>query len=415
MITLRSRLQKFYPLNRSFMKKNLPNCLCFRNSAGRLLALLILSSVFITANVFAQNGTVGIGTETPNDKAVLDIVSASKGLLIPRLTRVQRDVLQAPGTNNTEINGLLIYNVTAQRFNFWLDNQWYDISNGAIGPQGPQGLVGPAGATGPAGAAGPVGAPGPTGSQGPAGTTGPIGPAGSPGPVGAPGPAGPAGAPGPIGPKGDNGATWLSGSGAPASSLGNLNDLYLDNDLGDVYIKGSGGWVLSANIKGPVGPTPDNVWVKNGNAGTTPGTSGDFIGTRDAKDFVMATNLAERLRITSAGNVGIGVFAPSRKLEVNGTARIGVNGTTISNMIKTSTAGTIPIIAAGASQVVTFSVSGAAASSSVMISPSGALPDGLLIAYARVSAAGVVEVKFTNVSSTQTSAITQNFHLTIIE
>ena len=133
-------------------------------------------------------------------------------------------------------------------------------------------------------------------------------------------------------------------------------------------MKGSGGWVLSANIKGPIGPTPDNVWVKNGNLGTTPGTSGDFIGTRDAKDFVLATNLAERLRITSAGNVGIGVFAPSRKLEVNGTARVGINGTTISNIIKSSTAGTIPIIAAGASQVVTFSVTGAATTSSVMIS-----------------------------------------------
>lgn len=424
------------------MKKKLPNLLHFKNIAGKLAALLILGSVFISADVFAQSGSVGIGTESPNDKAVLDIVSANKGLLIPRLSTVQRDVLQAPGANNSAINGLLIYNVTAQRFNFWLDNQWYDISNGAMGPQGPQGLIGPAGATGPAGAAGPVGAPGPTGSQGPAGATGPvgpagapgpvgapgptgpvgpagatgpIGPAGAPGPVGAPGPAGPAGAPGPIGPKGDNGATWLSGSGAPASSLGSLNDLYLDNDLGDVYIKGSGGWVLSANIKGPVGPTPDNVWVKNGNAGTTPGTSGDFIGTRDAKDFVLATNLAERLRITSAGNIGIGVFAPSRKLEVNGTARIGVNGTTISNIIKATSSGTIPGIAAGASQVVTFAVSGAAATSSVMISPSGALPDGLLIAYARVASAGVVEVKFTNITAAPTSSITQNFHLTIIE
>jgi hypothetical protein len=155
--------------------------------------------------------------------------------------------------------------------------------------------------------------------------------------------------------------------------------------------------------------------VKNGNVGTTPGTSGDFLGTRDAKDLVLATNLAERIRISSAGNVGIGVFAPSRKLDVNGTARIGVNGTTISNIIKTSTAGTIPIIAAGASQIVTFSIPNAGTTSSVMISPSGALPDGLLIAYARVSAAGVVEVKFTNVTSTPTSAITQNFNLTIIE
>jgi hypothetical protein len=400
------------------MKKKLPNRHYFRNLAGKLLGLLILSSIFLSAEVFAQSGAVGIGTETPNDKSVLDIVSNSKGLLIPRLTGVQRDALQAPGTTNIEINGLLIFNATTQRFNFWLNNQWYDVSNGAAGPQGPQGLAGPAGATGPTGVPGPVGAPGPTGTPGPAGLTGPVGPAGTPGPVGAPGsagPVGPAGSPGPIGPQGQSGATWLSGSGAPDAALGKQNDLYLDNDLGDVYMKSSGGWVLSANIKGPVGPTPDNVWVKNGNTGTTPGTSGDFLGTRDAKDLVLATNLAERLRITSSGNIGIGVIAPSRKLEVNGTSRIGVNGTTINNIIKVSSTGNIPGITAGGSQVVSFSVTSAAITASVMISPASALPDGLIIAYARVSAAGVVEVKFTNVGSSPTSVISENFYITIIE
>lgn len=448
------------------MIKNLPSLFKFKSSAGKFLALLIVSTIFFSADVFAQSGSVGIGTETPNDKTVLDIVSDSKGLLIPRLTLAQRDVLQAPGSSNTAINGLLIYNVTAQRFNFWLDNQWYDISNGPIGPQGPQGLagpvgaigpvgiagpvgpqgpvgsVGPAGATGPAGvagptgpqgpvgsvgpagdvgpagAAGPQGAPGPVGDAGPAGATGPagaVGPAGAPGPTGVPGPQGPDGPAGPPGPQGTNGATWLSGSGVPSTALGIQNDLYLDNDLGDVYIKGAGGWVLSANIKGPVGPTPDNVWVKNGNVGTTPGTSGDFIGTRDVKDFVIATNLVERLRVSATGNVGVGVFAPSRKLDVNGNARIGLNGTTINNIIKASAAGNLPVIAPGTSIAVPFTVAGAALSSSVMVSPTSALPDGLLIAYSRVSAAGIVEVKFTNVGAGATTASSQNFHITIIE
>jgi len=60
----------------------------------------------------------------------------------------------------------------------------FDMTYGAVGPQGP---VGPQGATGPAGAAG---APGPKGVQG---AVGPQGPAGVQGPTGPTGPTGPKG------------------------------------------------------------------------------------------------------------------------------------------------------------------------------------------------------------------------------
>lgn len=409
------------------MIKNLRTQFKLQSNAVRILVFIFFSLLSSTADLLAQTGSVGIGTETPNEKTVLDIVSSTKGLLIPRLTNTQRNALQATGTSNTQINGLLIYNTTAQRFNFWLNDQWYDISNGPMGPQGPQGLLGPAGSTGPAGTPGlqgnpgSAGIPGPDGNTGPAGLTGPAGTPGTPGtpgmagPTGNPGSPGPAGSPGLQGPQGENGATWTTGSGVPSASTGRLNDFYLNSDNGEVYVKSASGWNLSANIKGPIGPTPDNVWVKNGNTGTTPGTSGDFIGTRDLKDFVVATNLVERLRITSNGNVGIGLLSPSRKLDVAGSARIGLSGTTITNIIKTLVSGNIPSVAPATTAMVMFTVAGANISSSVAISPGNALPDGLLIAYSRVSASGTVEVKFTNVSATATTAITQDFHITIIE
>lgn len=40
------------------------------------------------------------------------------------------------------------------------------------------------------------------------------------------------------------GTTWYSETGVPSSSLGNLNDFYLDTDTGSIYKKTSGGWVL---------------------------------------------------------------------------------------------------------------------------------------------------------------------------
>src|SRR5215467_5456955 len=47
----------------------------------------------------------------------------------------------------------------------------FDVTYGAVGPQGPMGLIGPTGARGPAGPQGPAGATGATGPQGPVGAS----------------------------------------------------------------------------------------------------------------------------------------------------------------------------------------------------------------------------------------------------
>lgn len=57
-------------------------------------------------------------------------------------------------------------------------------------------------------------------------------------------------------------------------------------------------------------------WTTLGNAGTNAATN--FIGTIDAVDFVTRTANAERMRITSGGNVSIGGFTPNYKLDIFG-------------------------------------------------------------------------------------------------
>lgn len=62
-------------------------------------------------------------------------------------------------------------------------------------------------------------------------------------------------------------------------------------------------------------------WRTTGNAGTNAGTN--FIGTTDAVDFVTRTSNLERMRVTAAGNVGIGIAVPTQRLDVQGgNARI---------------------------------------------------------------------------------------------
>jgi len=63
----------------------------------KIIALYFLSLSCIT---FSQ---VGIGTTTPDPSALLDIVSSSSGILIPRMSQSERDAILAP------IEGLLIY------------------------------------------------------------------------------------------------------------------------------------------------------------------------------------------------------------------------------------------------------------------------------------------------------------------
>lgn len=59
-----------------------------------------------------------------------------------------------------------------------------------------------------------------------------------------------------------------------------------------------------------------NDWKLLGNAGTNP--TNNFLGTTDNQALVFRTNNTERARITNTGNVGIGTTTPTARLNVNG-------------------------------------------------------------------------------------------------
>lgn len=108
-------------------------------------------------------------------------------------------------------------------------------------------LYGPKTAQGWGGSTLLVGAKGDTGATG---ATGPVGPAGPQGATGLQGPAGPQG------PAGQNGNTILSGTGAPASTVGNAGDFYIDSQSDALYgPKTAQGWDSPTSLVGPKGDT----------------------------------------------------------------------------------------------------------------------------------------------------------------
>ncbi len=108
-----------------------------------------------------------------------------------------------------------------------------------------------------------------------------------------------------------------------------------------VYNNGAGAllpagyWYNSGTAASPLwvqllnGGSPGTAWLLLGNTNTTPSTSPigtaigagqHYVGTKDAKDFVIGTTNLERMRVTSAGNIGIGVASPSAALHVKATS-----------------------------------------------------------------------------------------------
>lgn len=66
----------------------------------------------------AKNGNVGINTTAPNNSALLEMNSTSKGLLIPRMTSAQRIAIPTPGP------GLMVYDLTAKTIFLHDGTQW---------------------------------------------------------------------------------------------------------------------------------------------------------------------------------------------------------------------------------------------------------------------------------------------------
>lgn len=319
---------------------------------------LLISLLLISHILFAQDN-VGIGTNTPNSSAKLDVTANDKGVLIPRLTTVQRLAIPSPA------NGLLVYDTDADCFYYYItaSTSWVSLcaagvgatgptgaagingSTGATGDTGPTGIQGPTGDTGPTGAQGATGLVGPTGSQGITGATGIVGPTGNTGiqgvtgATGATGIQGVTGATGTQGVTGNTGATGIQGPTGATGIQGATGNTGAQGTTGNTGLIGATGATGPSGVTGSTGATGPNwnitnltwnnngtitlntdqpssfsstagAWLTTGNTGTNP--TANWIGTNDAQHLQFRTGGVNRMRILDFTHptVGIGTIVP---------------------------------------------------------------------------------------------------------
>ncbi|MCR9181685.1 MAG: fibrobacter succinogenes major paralogous domain-containing protein [Flavobacteriaceae bacterium] len=85
--------------------------------------LLMIALVLIITNAFAQ---VGIGTETPDPSAKLDVTSTTQGFLPPRMTFMHRDLIPTPA------EGLIIYNTNTKCLETYNGTNWINICDNNV-------------------------------------------------------------------------------------------------------------------------------------------------------------------------------------------------------------------------------------------------------------------------------------------
>lgn len=68
-----------------------------------------------------SEGVVGIGTNSPNAAARLDVTSTTSGFLPPRMTTAQRDAISTPP------DGLMLYNSTTNKLQVRAAGSWVDL------------------------------------------------------------------------------------------------------------------------------------------------------------------------------------------------------------------------------------------------------------------------------------------------
>lgn len=120
--------------------KNFKNSTIIKNkitSQAKLLLIILLTFSFqlLALDGLTQNVGINATGSLPDNSALLDLNSSEKGLLVPRMTTIQRDAIPSPA------NSVLIFNTTTECFEAYHASTSSWVAFGCIGCSLPSGVT----------------------------------------------------------------------------------------------------------------------------------------------------------------------------------------------------------------------------------------------------------------------------------
>ena len=86
--------------------------------------LIFVLTVLLGLNAYSQGLSISLQSNTePDASAILDVIATNKGLLLPRLTDLQRNAIPSPAA------GLLIFNTSSNKVNVFNGQYWRSIDD----------------------------------------------------------------------------------------------------------------------------------------------------------------------------------------------------------------------------------------------------------------------------------------------
>ena len=86
------------------------------------ILLSLLLAIGSTIVLYSQSVGINIDGSTPHTSSILDIKSSTKGLLIPRMTTIQRSAIPAPAT------GLMVFDTNTNSYWYYDGSSWINQS-----------------------------------------------------------------------------------------------------------------------------------------------------------------------------------------------------------------------------------------------------------------------------------------------
>jgi hypothetical protein len=83
-----------------------------------LIAAAVILVLFSSNIIHAQSMGISNAAITPDPSSILEMRTTDKGILIPRMTTIERDGITSPAT------GLMLYNTNTNQYNFYNGSAW---------------------------------------------------------------------------------------------------------------------------------------------------------------------------------------------------------------------------------------------------------------------------------------------------